>query len=131
MSVQSISTPVLHRRVKNRFAHPAFRFRLATALVNIFLFSYSSITQATLTLLRCVRISGFESSSLYLFGDASIECFVSGWQNALFLLVAIVVVVPFYLIWWVHRVRYMDLSGKPTSNILLLVSSLVLVGFLS
>jgi hypothetical protein len=63
--------------------------------------------------LQCVSIPGLKG--LFLFGDASVECF-SDWQKPVFGVVVVAAVFPVFLFVWVWRHRGEDLSESPTRS---------------
>jgi hypothetical protein len=95
--------------------------RFAAVLLNIFLFSYASITRATFTLLQCVTIPGLDGG-FFLFGDATVSCY-SDWQRPLFALIVFAALVPVLLFFFVWSQRSKDLSNYPACASVFMVCS--------
>jgi hypothetical protein len=84
-----------------------FHQRLKGAALNWFLFTYSSILTATLNLLLCVSVAGYDGT--YLFSDATVACDAGGWQAPLYIAVVLIVgfaaALPFFSR-YIHKTHY-------------------------
>jgi hypothetical protein len=90
------------------------KFRLASALAQLVLFTYSNLTSTTATLLHCVPLEGASPSARYLFISADTQCFTS-WQVLLVFVLAALVALPLGLLLLGFRASKRDMQEATQS----------------
>ena len=71
-------------------------------IINVALYAYSTFVQTTFSLLQCVPVAGESNPSGYIFLAAEVACY-QWWQAVLFLFMALLIVFPISILWWIRR----------------------------